>query len=426
MNNKKATSKLTTRFILNPTVPLLLLLLLFSARLYGQMPTPTPIQDVEDYTWWYVTLFILILGFVAAVGWWFSSKQSESPFGGSSGNSGGVNSGGGGAANGRGRDNFAGSDYAEVNAVDAEKELEWLRKNNGIINRRGKKKAAKQKFPAGLPRPSKVFEGNGNGAEAAGIQEAAGVSKAPPPLPVYGFSKLELARPFNLLPLSNDEALLSAIEQTQEEFEEDEEVRELSVRILAAFKTRNSVEALSQVALYDLSSTLRSKAVSILADFDHESVFETILLACADPTREVRAAAARGFTRLTFDRADAWTRIAETGETGRMRHAARAAIEGGFVDRVFDRLIHPDSKQAYEAVTLLSLLVLSGETGPIFQRLRNDRNVELWRAVLHVIKITDSQNILNDLYALLEQKSLSSDLKKAIDETIESVGLVAA
>jgi hypothetical protein len=150
------------------------------------------------------------------------------------------------------------------------------------------------------------------------------------------------------------------------------------------------------------------------------------LLACADPTREVRAAAARGFTRLTFDRADAWTRIAETGETGRMRHAARAAIEGGFVDRVFDRLIHPDSKQAYEAVTLLSLLVLSGETGPIFQRLRNDRNVELWRAVLHVIKITDSQNILNDLYALLEQKSLSSDLKKAIDETIESVGLVAA
>ncbi|MEO6051318.1 MAG: hypothetical protein ABIP78_08305 [Pyrinomonadaceae bacterium] len=74
---------------------------------------------------------------------------------------------------------------------------------------------------------------------------------------------------------------------------------------MTAFRTRNSVEALSQIALYDLSSNLRSKAVATLTDFDHESVFEAILLACADPTREVRAASARGVFRLNFDRADA-------------------------------------------------------------------------------------------------------------------------
>ncbi len=43
---------------------------------------------------------------------------------------------------------------------------------------------------------------------------------------------------------------------------------------MAVFKAENSVEVLSQVALEDLSSNLRSKVVSILGDFDHESLFE--------------------------------------------------------------------------------------------------------------------------------------------------------
>ena len=145
---------------------------------------------------------------------------------------------------------------------------------------------------------------------------------------------------------------MSAVEQTHEEFEEDEEIRELSVRILAAFKTRNSVEALSEVALYDLSSNLRSKAVTILSEFDHESVFETVLLACADPTREVKAAAARSLFRLSFDRANAWTRIADSDEEGRMRQIARAAIEADLVNRTLERLVHEDHKIAQRLLRL--------------------------------------------------------------------------
>lgn len=382
-----------------------------AAEVFAQMPTPVPAPETEDYTWWYVTLFVLLLGLVGAIGWWLNSKNSDAAA----------------AQNANSNGRQSSRDYSEDASVDAEKELEWLRKNNDIVNRRGKKKNARQKLTETMAHPSQVFNGNGNGSGNSEQPANANIQNAPvPQLPIYGFQKFEHARPFNLLPLSNDESLLSAIEQTQEEFEEDEEIRELSVRILAAFKTRNSVEALSQVALYDLSSSVRSKAVSILADFDHESVFETILLACADPTREVRASAARGFTRLNFDRADAWRRIVETGEPGRMRHAARAAVEGGFAERVFDRLVHHDPKQVYEAVALLSLLVKAGETEPIFQRLHRDRRLELWRAVLHVIKITDDHGVLNDLYALLEQKGLAHDLKRVVDETIESVGLVAA
>jgi hypothetical protein len=146
-------------------------------------------------------------------------------------------------------------------------------------------------------------------------------------LPINCFTELTPPESYEPLPLTNDEALINAIEQASEEFEEDETVRELALRILTAFRARNSVEALTQIALYDLSANLRSKAVTSLTDFDHESVFEAILLACADPTREVRAAAARGLFRLNFDRADAWKRIIETNDEYRMNHAARAAVE---------------------------------------------------------------------------------------------------
>lgn len=247
-----------------------------------------------------------------------------------------------------------------------------------------------------------------------------------PTLPIFSIDELEPARPFEQLPLSNDPALISAIEQTQDELEEDETVRELSVRILNAFKNRNSVEALSQVALYDLSATLRSKAVTILSDFDHESVFSTILIAGADPTREVRAAAARALTRLSCNRADAWTRIIETEEEGRMIQAARAAIEGDMVERTFSRLVHSDRKFAYEGFTLLALLIKVNETEGIFEALEKHDDMNVRRAILHVVKITKNQKALEGLYTLLERKTLPLELQEEIDKTIEEIGFVTA
>jgi hypothetical protein len=375
--------------------------LIFAANVFAQMPTPIPPkpQESEDYTWWYVSLFVLLLGLIGTIGWWLNSKKSAKE-----------------AKQNKPKEH---KPDAWENALDGDKEMEWLRKNQGVFNKKGKKSGSRKNLPEGMPHASRAF--NDNSGEV--VPE---LTELDVPLPIFGFQKLEYARPFNALPISNDEALLSAVEQTHEEFEEDEEIRELAVRILQAFKTRNSVEALSQVALYDLSSSLRSKAVTILADFDHESVFETLLMASADPTREVRAAAARGFTRLSFDRSDAWTRIAESGEEGKMRHAARGAIEGGYVERIFDRLIHRDSKHAYEAVALLALLIKAGETALIFEKLKTSKDAELQRAILHVIKITDEHSVLNELYALLEQKGLAPALRKTVDETIEAIGLVTA
>jgi hypothetical protein len=370
--------------------------------IFSQMPTPVPRTPQEDNTMYYVILLVTFLSLCGAVGWYLKSKKnSEAP-----------------------AEPPLKKNGAESDSIDSYKELEWLRSNRESIDR---KRKAKKKSPENTPHPGKGLNGRETAdeetlAEPNGNKSLEDLKLLPPP--IFDIKRIEPARPFTALPISNDEALLSAIEQTQDEYEEDEEVRDLAVRILAAFKTRNSVEALSQVALYDLSSNLRSKAVSTLAGFNHESVFEAILLACADPTREVRAAAARGLSRLSFDRADAWLRIGETGEPGRMRQAARAAIEGGFVERIYDRLVHRDLKHAFEAVGLLSLLIKADETAPIFQRLADEKDAQMQRAILHVIKITGNENALNGLCSLLDKKHLSMELKNEIDATIEAMGLV--
>ena len=373
------------------------------------IPTPTP----EDNTWWYIMLFLLFAGLAGAIFWVIKSKKQAKA---------------GNKTESKGEED----DDWEEHSVDADMELEWFRKHKKVTNPTIKT-SKKPKFPDRLPQASKVLKRNVavKPVEAIGIVTDKDLQEKLEKLqysqlPIARIEKIELAKPFSPLPLSNDEALMSAIEQVQDEYEEDEEVRDLALRILAAFKTRNSVESLAQIALYDLSSNLRSKAVTTLTEFDHESVFEPLLLACADPTREVRAAAARGLFRLSFDRADAWTRISETGDEFKMRQSARAAIEADLVKRSFDRLAHTDLKSAYEAVTLVALLLRAGETREVFDALKTHPILNVRKAILQIIRFTKEPNALEGLYSILEKNSLPEDLQKEVDETIKEIGFVMA
>lgn len=381
------------------------LLLFASTSVLAQMPSvPVPAGEAseqpEDFTWWYISLFILTAALAGTIFWVINSRKAKKTL---------VND----------IQTAEKKRKQEDTSLDADKELEWLRKNQKIINKRGQQQTSTQRLPNNLPQASAAFERRDENK----TDETENNSNV---LPIFTIQRLELARPFSPLALSNDEALMSAIEQVQDEYEEDEEIRDLSLRILAAFRTRNSVEALSQIALYDLSSNLRSKAAATLADIDHESVFEPLLLACADPTREVRAASARGLFRLSFDRADAWTRIAETNDEFKMRASARAAIEADLVKRSLDRLVHTDLKSAYEALALVALLLKSGETKEVFEALTSHRDMNVRKAVLHCIKITKDPNALDGLYTLLEKSSLPAELQKEVDEVIQEIGLVAA
>ena len=122
-------------------------------------------------------------------------------------------------------------------------------------------------------------------------------------LPINSFGQLAPVKRYTPLPVSDDRDLLTAIEQAQEEYEEDEAVPRGGAKGAGSFQDAKFGRfAVTDRTLRLCPQTLRSKAVAALTEFDHESVFETILLACADPTREVRATAARGLFRLSFDR----------------------------------------------------------------------------------------------------------------------------
>lgn len=412
-------------FLRDKIILFALLLLTFSAEILAQAGTvrvPTPQKPAAppaaaaaaDDTWWYVTLFVLLAGLVGAVIWWQKSKKSDAE-----------------KLNTESKKRLnANKNSWDADSVDADKEMEWYRKHQKAVGKKGG-----DKYPKKFPKTSKVLNKNVNPVEEE-TTEIVTIEREVlrekmmklqfSQLPIVSFNEMKPAKDYELLPISNSDDLLSAVEQAQDEFEEDEEVRDLAVRILAAFKTRNSIESLSQIALYDLSSNLRSKAVTILTEFDHESVFETILLACADPTREVRAAAARGLFRLSFDRADAWKRIAETHDEFRMRQAARAAVEADLVKRSFDRLIHDDLKIAYEAFTLTALMIRAGETKQLFETIENHRDNNVKLALLHVLKVVKDESTLSNLYSLLEHDSLSAELKEKVDETIKSFEMVAA
>ncbi len=214
--------------------------------------------------------------------------------------------------------------------------------------------------------------------------------------------------PIEALPDSDDEGLLAAIDEVQDDADADSEFRAIALRVLAGFKTRNSIEALSQIALYDLSANLRAKAVGMLADFDHQSVFETIVLSCADPSREVRAAGARALVKVTFDRGDEWARFALSDDKYLSRQVARAAIEAGLAERSFDRLTLRDEKSVYEAFALVYLMLKAGETEKIFEAIANHRDIKIRVALLHIIKVANVAEVIPPLSAFIAGEPISS------------------
>ena len=365
--------------------------LIFVSQVWGQSrlnsdaglvpPAPQPVP--EDFTYWYLSTFVLVITLGIIIAFWHRAKISFK-------------------APEKNETNWR--ETWDTDPLDGDKEMEWLRKHNNIINKK---------------RPKKP----GNAARREANKPAPVLSKeiqlsAVSDLPFNSIFRLEYPHNSDSLPVSQEEDLIEAIDQVLDEYNEDDEMKELSMRILAAYKTQNSVDALSQAAVYDLSAQVRCKAIEMLGGFDHPSVFETVILACADPTREVRAAAARILTRLGFNRADAWARAALLEDEGRKKQIARAAIEGGLVDRYFDRLTHSDYKQAYEAFALFTLLLKARETEPVANALENHPSPMVRIAIIHIIKVSKEKDALPYLLKLADTKDLPKEVWDAVESAI--------
>lgn len=367
------------------------------------------VPDAPGEVWFYVTVGLALIALCVVFYFWKTSRKSIEDIVIRDGSS----------------TNYYNSSGYESD-VDAEKELEWLRKANRSssstpkISSRSRTTSEPQKQNVAAERPlspkehdTKVFQDKMKMLQYA-------------QLPINSFSELAPTRHFEMLLDSDAKALAEAMEQSNGEFERDERTREAAIKTLGAFRTSNSIEALTQVALYDLSATLRSKAITVLTDFDHESVFETVLLACADPTREVRAAAARGLFRLNFDRAGAWKRIIETDDEFRMKQAIRAATEAGIVVKSFDRLVHQDVKVAYEAFTLVALMIRSGETDEIFTALRDHKDERVKYALLHALKTIKDERSLASLDELVVDSNCSVEVLNRTQDVIMTLRGIAA
>src|SRR5215212_6719907 len=122
----------------------------------------------------------------------------------------------------------------------------------------------------------------------------------------------------------HDEALSAALVRIEST---DAESRVNAAQLLAQFQVRSAVAALAAAARHDAEGAVRSAAVNSLGLINHESVFAAVIMGLADEAREVRAAAARALSRLSFERAEAYVRVAETAGSRALRDVAHACAK---------------------------------------------------------------------------------------------------
>jgi HEAT repeat protein len=221
---------------------------------------------------------------------------------------------------------------------------------------------------------------------------------------------------FEDLPEGNDDAAL--IELLSRLTSPDEHERALVISELASHPVQRSVDALASLAFSDPDSGIRSAAVTALGSIDHESVFAPVLVALADESREVRAAAARTWTGLNFNRADAYVRVMETADADTLRTVAQACIKTGIVAQAVDRLASEDRHQAYEAFSLFSLLARAHETQPILDTIQNHKDDEVRLCAIRVLNVAAQPDLAPTLREMVGGEHLPENVRTAMLEVL--------
>jgi HEAT repeat protein len=214
---------------------------------------------------------------------------------------------------------------------------------------------------------------------------------------------------------SDDENLTSALSAVaSSDFPERAE----ALKMLAQFRVQRSVAAITEVARQDSEPNLRALAIASLGAMDHESVFPAILIAMADDTREVRASAARALNRLSFDRADAYVRVIETGDEATIRDVARACIQAGIVSQNLDRLESSDHRQAYETFSLICLLARAKMCESLLDAIASHQKVSVRLKVVHLLGCAGQPETFEQFQELAVRDGVSEEVKTALLEVM--------
>ena len=212
-----------------------------------------------------------------------------------------------------------------------------------------------------------------------------------------------------------DEELSEALERLGEA---DVEARAAAARRLAQFPVQRSVEALTAIASNDPEAAVRSAAVTSLGEIEHGSVFAPVLMAFADEAREVRAAAARSLSRMSFDRAEGYVRLIETADEETLRHVAEACVKAGMVAQAIDRMISEDRRLAYESFSLLSLLAKAGEIEPMLTAIAEHGEVNVRLALIRLLGTTGQSEVATELRLLAVRDGMPEKVRSALMEVL--------
>lgn len=196
----------------------------------------------------------------------------------------------------------------------------------------------------------------------------------------------------------------------------DVEARAAAARQLGQFPVQSSVESLAHLASNDAEVAVRAAAVTSLGALDHESVFAHVLMRLVDEAREVRAAAARALSRLSFDRADAYVRVIETADERTLAAVAAALTGAGMAAQAVDRLISEDRRQAYEAFSLLSLLVKAGEIEALLTGIAEHRDLGVRLALVRFLGLTGGALYIERLMEVGARDGMAQEVRDAITE----------
>ena len=88
--------------------------------------------------------------------------------------------------------------------------------------------------------------------------------------------------------------------------------------------------------------------------------------------------------------------------------------------------MHEDLKVAYEAFTLVALLIKSGETNEIFGSIRDNKDERIRLALLHILKVFKDERTLDGLNDLHKNEFLPTDVTEKIKDLILSFEQVPA
>jgi HEAT repeat protein len=231
---------------------------------------------------------------------------------------------------------------------------------------------------------------------------------------------LVVAESYEELPeFIEDMTLASALESAESEYAE---TRVGAAQHLAQFQVKRAVEALNTLARSDSEPAVRSVAVTSLGLINHESVFVAVIAALADEAREVRAAAARAMSRLSFDRADAYVRVIESADAEALRDVAQAAVKAGLTAQAISRLASEDRRQAYEAFSLLTLCAKAGEVQPILDTVECHRDIEVRLTCIRLLGLSIQPELGEQLMRIGSNGGVPERVRRAIVETVKSVG----